>query len=79
MSVRSSAAASVVVPLAVTNEIAAGVVSLPHGYGHGLAGVRLNVAREVAGASVNDVTECEVEGPSGNAVLNGVVVSVAAA
>jgi anaerobic selenocysteine-containing dehydrogenase len=74
-----SAAASVVVPLAVTTEIVAGVVSLPHGYGHGLAGVGLSVASKVAGASANDVTECEVEGPSGNAVLNGVAVSVEAA
>jgi len=74
-----SAAARVVVPLQVTSAIAPGVVSLPHGYGHGLAGMRLSVAHEVPGASANDLTVCEVEGPSGNAILNGVAVSVEAA
>ncbi len=75
----SSSAGSVVVPLAVTADIVSGVVSLPHGYGHQLTGVRLGIAAGVAGASVNDVVECEVEGPSGNAVLNGVAVRVEAA
>jgi anaerobic selenocysteine-containing dehydrogenase len=75
----SSSAGSVVVPLAVTADIVSGVVSLPHGYGHQLTGVRLGIAAGVAGASVNDVVACEVEGPSGNAVLNGVAVRVEAA
>ncbi len=66
-------------PLALTSDIMSGVVSLPHGYGHGLAGTRLKVANGVNGASANDLTECVVEGPSGNAVLNGVMVDVAAA
>jgi anaerobic selenocysteine-containing dehydrogenase len=74
-----SAAGSVVVPLAVTSAIAPGVVSLPHGYGHGLAGTRLTVANGVGGASANDLTEGVLEGPSGNAVLNGVAVQVEAA
>ena len=71
--------ASVVVPLVLTNDIAVGVVSLPHGYGHDLPGVGLSVASGVAGVSANDLTACVVEGPSGNAVLNGVAVSVEAA
>ncbi len=75
----SSGAGSVLVPLALTTDIATGVVSLPHGYGHGLAGVGLSIASGVAGASANDLTETVVEGPSGNAVLNGVAVSVEAA
>ncbi len=74
-----SSAAEVLVPLALTSDIMSGVVSLPHGYGHGLAGTRLKVANGVNGASANDLTECVVEGPSGNAVLNGVMVDVAAA
>ena len=32
-------------------------MSLPHGWGHGKGGVELRVARERAGASINDVTD----------------------
>jgi hypothetical protein len=67
------------VPLALTADIARGVVSLPHGYGHDLDGVALRVARGVASASANDLTEGELDLPSGNAVLNGVPVAIAAA
>ena len=56
-----------------------GVVSLPHGYGHRRAGVRLRHAQELPGVTVNDLTDASVvEGLSGNAVLNGVPVTVAA-
>jgi anaerobic selenocysteine-containing dehydrogenase len=49
-----------------------GVVSLPHGWGHGRPGVRME--------SANDLTdERALDGISGNAVLNGVPVTVAAA
>ena len=75
----STSAAQVVVPLVLNADIAMGVVSLPHGYGHALPGVQLRVATEVPGASANDLTACVVEGPSGNAVLNGVAVRVVAA
>lgn len=74
----TSGAASLTVPVAFTADITRGVVSLPHGYGHQRAGVRLEVAGAVAGVSVNDLTMGTVEGPSGNAVLNGVPVRLAA-
>jgi anaerobic selenocysteine-containing dehydrogenase len=68
------------VPLQVTEEIARGVVSLPHGYGHARDGVALAVAREHAGASLNDLTDAErVDELSGNAAFSGVEVSVEAA
>ena len=53
-----------------------GVVSLPHGYGHGREGVRLRVAAELPGASINDLTDPEALDVSGNAALNGVPVRV---
>jgi len=54
-----------------------GVVSLPHGYGHRGEGIALGVAAERAGASANDLTDpAEIDPLSGNAVLNGVPVSV---
>ncbi|HEY1692116.1 MAG TPA: molybdopterin-dependent oxidoreductase [Polyangiaceae bacterium] len=67
----------VVVPLEVSDEIAPGVVSLPHGWGHGLDGVELRVARERAGASINDVTDdARVDALSGNAAFSGTPVWV---
>jgi anaerobic selenocysteine-containing dehydrogenase len=76
----SSRVGSVVVPVEVTTEVAAGVVCLPHGYGHDRPGTALGVARDAAGASINDLTdEAQVDALSGTAVLSGVPVSVARA
>ncbi len=70
----------VTVPLQLSDEVMAGVVSLPHGYGHARDGVRLQVAAQHAGASVNDLSDDQrVDTLSGNAALSGVPVEVAAA
>ncbi|MET1068376.1 MAG: molybdopterin dinucleotide binding domain-containing protein, partial [Pseudomonas prosekii] len=61
-------------------EMMPGVVSLPHGWGHGRSGVQMEIARSQPGVSANDLTdERELDSLSGNAVLNGVSVQVAAA
>jgi len=60
----------------VTSRIMAGVVCLPHGWGHGLAGVRLHVASEYPGVSVNDITDNKRIDLSGNAVFSGVPVKI---
>ena len=68
------------VPVEVTDAVRAGVVSLPHGWGHGLPGVRLEVAGRHAGVNANVLSdEAMVDVPSGNAVLNGIPVAVAPA
>ncbi len=60
-----------------TPEMMPGVVSLPHGFGHARTGVHLAIARDHAGESANDLTdEMAVDAVSGNAVLNGVAVTV---
>jgi anaerobic selenocysteine-containing dehydrogenase len=67
------------VPVQVSDEIMPGVVSLPHGFGHGRAGVKLRVAArpEIAGASLNDLTdELLVDEVSGNAAFSGVPVDI---
>jgi anaerobic selenocysteine-containing dehydrogenase len=70
-----SAAGEVVVPVEPTDTIMPGVVSLPHGWGHGAT--ELSVAREHAGVNANTLTdESVVDVPSGNAVFNGVPVTV---
>ncbi|GAA3126871.1 molybdopterin oxidoreductase family protein [Planomonospora alba] len=71
-----SAAGEVTVPVEPTDSIMPGVVSLPHGWGH--AGSAQRVAAEHAGVSVNALTDASaVDAPSGNAVFNGVPVTVA--
>ena len=53
----SSRVGEVSVPVEVSDEVAPGVVSLPHGWGHAKEGVELRIARLHAGASINEVTD----------------------
>jgi anaerobic selenocysteine-containing dehydrogenase len=63
----------------VTDAIRPGVVSIPHGWGHDRPGTRLAVASEHAGVNSNVLSDDELFDPvSGNAVLNGIPVDVAA-
>lgn len=56
-----------------------GVVSLPHGWGHGRPGTAQRIADALPGESVNDLTDDQRLDPvSGNAALNGIVVTVEA-
>jgi len=72
-----SRAGSIEVPVEVTERIMRGVVSVPHGWGHDGAGTRLRVAASVAGANSNRLADEGAFDPlSGNAVLNGIPVSV---
>ncbi|WP_408899049.1 molybdopterin-dependent oxidoreductase [Nocardioides sp. R1-1] len=64
------------IEVAATEDVMPGVVSLPHGYGHGRAGTRLGVAAGVPGVSINDLTDPERLDVSGNAALSGVPVTV---
>lgn len=82
----SSRTGEVVVTLEVTDAVMAGVVSMPHGWGHRRAdaagtpappGVRLAVATAHAGVSVNDVTDGQrVDALTGNASFTGLPVEV---
>lgn len=70
---------AVTVPAEITDTLMAGVVSLPHGFGHGKAGVRLGVATAHAGASLNDLTDPEyLDELTGNTAASGVPVTVRA-
>ncbi len=66
-------------PVEVTDAIRPGVVSLPHGWGHGQPGANLRVAAERAGVNSNILADHEAMDPlSGTSVLNGIPVAVAA-
>jgi anaerobic selenocysteine-containing dehydrogenase len=72
-----SRAGSVEVAAELSEEVMRGVVSLPHGFGHGRAGIGQTVAAAHPGASANDVTDDQlVDALGGNAALNGVPVRV---
>ncbi len=65
--------------LSPSTEVMPGVISLPHGYGHGLQGTRSQVANGHAGVSCNDVTDEQfLDQLSGNAAVNGVPVELSA-
>jgi len=75
-----SRAGTVEVQVEQTADIMPGVVSLPHGWGHDLEGARLEVARRQPGVNSNLLAdEYALDPLSGNAVLNGIPVSVEAA
>jgi anaerobic selenocysteine-containing dehydrogenase len=75
----SSRVGALEVTVEASNEIMPGVVSLPHGYGHNRDGIRMAIARKHAGVSCNDLTdELALDALSGNAAVNGVLVTVVA-
>ena len=76
----TSRVGSITVPVEITDEIRPGVVSLPHGWGHGEKGTRMSVAAEKAGANANVLTDDRALDPlSGTSVLNGIPVTVSPA
>jgi anaerobic selenocysteine-containing dehydrogenase len=72
----SSRVGEVSAPAEVTDDMMPGVVSLPHGFGHGRDGVQLRVATRHSGVSVNDLTDEQSLDVSGNAAFSGVPVKV---
>jgi anaerobic selenocysteine-containing dehydrogenase len=73
----TSRVGSVDAPVEVTDSVRQGVVSLPHGWGHGVAGTQMDVAAEKAGVNSNLLTDDQVMDPlSGNAALNAIPVTL---
>jgi anaerobic selenocysteine-containing dehydrogenase len=74
----SSRTGSIVAQVEVTDAIMPGVVSLPHGWGHDVAGTAQRIASAHPGTNSNLVAdELQVDAVSGNAVLNGIPVELA--
>jgi anaerobic selenocysteine-containing dehydrogenase len=84
---------SIVLPVEVSAEIMPGVVSIPHGWGHGphewrngqpewgsgQLGIQLEVAQQHAGASINDLTDhLTIDALCGTAAFSGTLVTVEA-
>jgi anaerobic selenocysteine-containing dehydrogenase len=73
----SARAGTIEIPVQVTEDVMPGVVSIPHGWGHGAPGLRMAVASAHAGVNSNILADDqEVEPLSGTAVLNGIAVTL---
>ncbi len=73
-------AGAVTVELEVSDEVMRGVVSLPHGWGHGRDGTAMRIAAAHPGVSINDLTdEWRIDALTGNAAFSAVPVQVDAA
>jgi anaerobic selenocysteine-containing dehydrogenase len=71
---------TITLPVEISDEIMPGVVSIPHGWGHDRNGSQLSIARQHAGASINDLTDTSViDAVCGTAAFNGIPVSISAA
>lgn len=66
-------------PVEITDTMMPGVVSVPHGWGHGRGGIRLRVASTTPGASINDILDpAVIDELSGTSALTGQAVEVVA-
>lgn len=75
----STARGAIDLPIEISDAIMPGVVSVPHGWGHGRAGIRLRVASATPGESVNDILDpALIDELSGTSALTGQRVDVAA-
>jgi anaerobic selenocysteine-containing dehydrogenase len=75
----TSEGGSIEVPVEVTAAIMPGVVSMPHGWGHGKPGTRMSIANESPGVNTNVLSPPNfIDEPSGNGALNGIPVTVTA-
>lgn len=75
----TSAVGSVTAVAEITDAVTRGVVSLPHGWGHGQDGTWGTTAREHAGVNANLLTPTAgLDALSGTAILNGIPVTLAA-
>ena len=75
----TSRVGSVNIEAEITDELMPGVVSIPHGFGHGRKGVKQKIAQAHGGVSVNDLTDDTlIDQLCGNAAVNGVPVMLEA-
>lgn len=64
-------------PVELDDGLMPGVCSLPHGWGHDQPGTRMAVAAARPGANLNALLDDRLrDGPSGNAVLSGIAVTL---
>jgi anaerobic selenocysteine-containing dehydrogenase len=69
---------SVEAEVQISDDMMPGVVSLPHGWGHNLAGAKMSVAASQPGTNLNALLDENLRDPlSGDSVLSGVAIQIA--
>jgi anaerobic selenocysteine-containing dehydrogenase len=69
---------SVEAEVQISDDMMPGVVSLPHGWGHNLAGAKMSVAASHPGTNLNALLDENLRDPlSGDSVLSGVAIQIA--
>lgn len=72
-----SNAGQVNIPVEITSDIMPGVVSIPHGFGHHKKGIKLGIASQYPGVSVNDLTDHnDLDSVTGNAAFSSLRVEI---
>lgn len=73
----TSSTGTIVATVEVTDAVMPGVVSLPHGWGHGVSGTRMHIANERPGVNVNILgSTTHLDPLSGNPQLNGIAITL---
>ena len=68
---------NVKLPIEISDSIMPSVVSIPHGWGHNRKGTNITVAQEVAGVSINDLTNSKnIDRLTGNADFSSTKVKI---
>jgi len=77
MALVSSRVGAIRIPVAISDEMKPGVISIPHGWGHQMEGLGLSIAQQHPGVNTNILTDdLWLDSLSGNAALNGVAVAL---
>ncbi len=67
----------VLIPIEMSSDIMPSVVSMPHGYGHHRKGIKMEVAENHPGVSINDLSDEKViDKLTGNSAFSGVKVKI---
>lgn len=75
----STDVAAIHIPIELSDEVMKGVISAPHGWGHGLSNTKLAIANQHTGSNANAIIDERLfDRPSVNSVLNGVPVRLSA-
>ncbi len=73
----SSVTGHIRLPVEIDDDMFEGVISVPQGWGHNRADIRMSIAESQPGVSMNDVTDSHrIDALTGNAAFNGTRVAV---
>ncbi len=73
----TSKSGKISLPVSITRDIKAGIISIPHGWGHVFDESKLSIASQHSGVNINILMDdSQIDELSGNAILSGVPVKI---